>query len=479
MRRELIQVSIAVTSMVALAFLIPLGLIVAQTARDRAFVRAERTAAELGPALAITTDPFALGRALATTRDGADGMAAVHLPAANGALTTIGPSRVTPDQLAGAATSGRSAVLDAPGGSVLLRPVAVSDARIAVVEVFVPASSMSQGVRTAWLVLGGLAVALVAISVLVADRLASRTVRATRGLAATARRLGAGDLDARVPLSGSGVPPEVRDAAVAFNTMADRIRQLVAAERELAADLSHRLRTPLTVLRLNTAALADAGPADAGPADQVQQAVERLEREVDHIIRAARDRGAGGPAAARCDAAEVVRDRVGFWSALAEDQGRPWRLAGAEGGHDSHDGGGYDYGAPVPVARAELVAALDALLGNVFQHTGEGVGFAVTLRAVPGAVTIAVADAGPGIADPAEAMRRGAGAGGAGSTGLGLDIARRVATSTGGELTVGRSALGGAEIRLRLRTTAGPGAGAGRTRRRARRGRHWPRAALS
>ncbi|MDT3442944.1 MULTISPECIES: HAMP domain-containing sensor histidine kinase [unclassified Pseudofrankia] len=470
MRRELIRVSIAVTSMVALAFLIPLGLIVAQTARDRAFVRAERTAAELGPALAITTDPFALDRALATTRDGADGLAAVHLPAANGALTTIGPSRVTPDQLAGAATSGQSAVVDAPGGSVLLRPVAVSDARIAVVEVFVPASSMSQGVRTAWLVLGGLAVVLVAISVLVADRLASRTVRATRGLAATARRLGSGDLDARVPTSGTGVPPELRDAAVAFNTMADRVRQLVAAERELAADLSHRLRTPLTVLRLNTAALADAALADAGPADQVQQAVERLEREVDHIIRAARDRGAGGPAAASCDATEVVRDRVGFWSVLAEDQGRPWWLAGAE--DEDGDGGG----APVPVARAELVAALDALLGNVFQHTGEGVGFAVTLRAAPGAVTITVADAGPGIADPAEAMRRGAGAGGAGSTGLGLDIARRVATSTGGELTVGRSALGGAEIRLRLRTTAGPGAG--RTRRQARRRRRWYRAAF-
>ncbi|MBL7498087.1 HAMP domain-containing histidine kinase [Frankia sp. CNm7] len=441
MRRELIRLSIAVTSMVALAFLVPLALIVAQTARDRAFAQAERTAAELGPALAITTDRAALDRALAASPGGADGLAAVHVPDADGALSAIGPSRTRRDQLAAVATSGRAAVVEVPGGSALLRPVAVSDARIAVVEVFVPASAMNQGVHAAWLVLGGLAAGLVAISVLVADRLGSRTVRATRGLAAAARRLGAGDLDARAPASDAGAPPEVRDAAVAFNAMADRVRDLLAAERELAADLSHRLRTPLTALRLGAAALADDGSAD-----QVQQAVDRLEREVDLIIRAARERGAGGPVARGCDAADVVRDRVAFWSALAEDQGRPWWLTGA------------DESAPVPVARAELVAALDALLGNVFQHTGEGVGFGVALSVTADAVTIVVADAGPGIADPAEAVRRGAGAGGAGSTGLGLDIARRVADSTGGELAIGRSGLGGADLRLRLRTTPGPAA---------------------
>lgn len=458
MRRELIRLAIAVTSMVALAFLVPLALIVAQTARDRAFTQAERTAAELGPALAITTDRSALERALAASGDGSDGLAAVHVPTAGGTLGTIGPSRVSADRLAAVAGSGREAVVTVPGGSALLSPVAVSGARIAVVEVFVPRSATRQGVGAAWLVLGGLAVALVAISVLVADRLGGRTVRATRGLAAAARRLGAGDLDARVPGSHGGAPPDLRDAAVAFNAMADRVRQLVAAERELAADLSHRLRTPLTVLRLNTTSLTQAGAlAQAEAADQVQLAVDRLEHEVDEIIRAARDRGASGPVMAGCDAAEVVRDRVDFWSVLAEDQGRPWRLAGVDDGAP----------VPVPVPRAELAAGLDALLGNVFHHTGEGVGFAVVLRVTPGAATIRVADAGPGIADPAEAMRRGWGVGGAGSTGLGLDIARRVATSTGGELTIGRSRLGGADIRLRLRTA--PGRAAARPRRQSRR----------
>jgi signal transduction histidine kinase len=69
-------------------------------------------------------------------------------------------------------------------------------------------------------------------------------------------------------------------------------------------------------------------------------------------------------------------------------------------------------------------------------------------------VLIFFADGGPGIADPGAALRRGSS--GAGSTGLGLDIARRVAESTGGELKIDQSALGGAQVQLWLRTGAPP-----------------------
>lgn len=64
------------------------------------------------------------------------------------------------------------------------------------------------------------------------------------------------------------------------------------------------------------------------------------------------------------------------------------------------------------------------------------------------AVIVLVSDAGPGIKDPAAALRRGQGAGGDGSTGLGLDIVRRLAESTGGDVRLGSSVLGGAEIRV-------------------------------
>ena len=75
------------------------------------------------------------------------------------------------------------------------------------------------------------------------------------------------------------------------------------------------------------------------------------------------------------------------------------------------------------------------------------------------------ADAGPGIGDPDSALRRGSSGGG--STGLGLDIARRVAESTGGGLKIDRSALGGAQVQLWLRTGAPPCPRPGRARREA------------
>jgi signal transduction histidine kinase len=210
--------------------------------------------------------------------------------------------------------------------------------------------------------------------------------------------------------------------------MAGRMEQMLAAERELAADLSHRLRTPLTALRLNAATLGDGVEAD-----QTRQAVSRLEQEVDQIIRAARGQARTmGPA--RCDAGDVLRGRLAFWSVLAEDQGRPWGFAGGE------------RPAQVPVAPTELAGVMDVLLGNVFRHTEERVRFSVTLLTERGSVFIIVADGGAGIADPEAALRRGHGAGGRGSTGLGLDIVRRVAESAGGGVHIGRSRLGGAQV---------------------------------
>lgn len=496
LRWALIKAAVAGTTMVALAFLIPLGMMVQQTARDRAFTAAERQAAALGPALAITTDEDAITRALASTDAGGQGRMAVHLPAVGqpagaaggdalhdgggapgaggpgavgagspgvtgaggpGAAVAAGPGVAAPvagapagpllgegraaeADVATAGGQGRSFTVQVAGGYALLQPVAVDTGRTAVVEVFVAESDLTRGVATAWQVLSAVALGLVAISVLVADRMGSRIVASARKLASAARSLGAGNLSVRVPVEGKlveGSPEELREAGQAFNTMADRVVQLLAAERELAADLSHRLRTPLTVLRLNAAALGEGDAADA-----TRHAVAQLEREVDQIIRSARRDPEDAPAVAvGCDAAEVIRERVEFWSALAEDEGRSWQLAGAE------------RTAPVRVQRGDLAAAVDALLGNVFRHTAVGTAFSVDVLATDCSVIVLVGDAGPGYSDPAAALKRGEGHGGEGSTGLGLDIVRKLAESTGGDVALGRSAvLGGAETRLRLCT---------------------------
>ncbi|MEV8595378.1 HAMP domain-containing sensor histidine kinase [Streptomyces sp. NPDC052013] len=430
MRWALVKVSLAVTAMVVLAFAVPLGLVIRELARDRAFSNAEREAAAVAPALSITTDRDQLERVVASA--GTDDGMAVHLPAADGEEALgIGRRRAAAEDIAAVRRLGRASTATVSGGSTLLQPVALSTGEIAVVEVYVPESEVTNGVGTAWAVLAAVGIALILGSVAVADRLGVRMVRPAQRLVEGAHELGEGKLGARVPEEG---PTELRLAAVAFNSMADQVVQLLANERELAADLSHRLRTPLTVLRLNAASLGE-GPA----AEQTRAAVEQLEREVDTIIRTARDAkpqtAAAGPGAG-CDAAEVVRERMAFWSALAEDEGRKWRVAGA------------DRPVRIPVARADLAAALDALLGNVFRHTPEGTAFAVDLHNGEDAVIVLVSDAGPGIPDPEAAMARGRGSGSDGSTGLGLDIVRRLAESTGGDVRIGSSVLGGTEVRI-------------------------------
>src|SRR5690606_6709806 len=336
MRWALVKVSLAVTTMVVLAFAVPLGLVIRELASDRAFSRAEREAAAGAPALSITTDRDQLERVVASA--GSDAAMAVHVPlGGDEEALHIGRQRAAAEDIAAVRKLGRASTTTVTGGSALLQPVALSSGEIAVVEVYVAESEVTNGVATAWAVLAGVGVALILGSVAVADRLGVRMVRPAQRLVEGAHELGEGKLGARVPEEG---PTELRLAAVAFNSMADQVVQLLANERELAADLSHRLRTPLTVLRLNAASLGE-GPA----AEQTRAAVEQLEREVDTIIRTARDAkpqtAAAGPGAG-CDAAEVVRERMAFWSALAEDEGRKWRVAGA------------DRPVRIPVARADL-----------------------------------------------------------------------------------------------------------------------------
>ncbi|HEV2347339.1 MAG TPA: HAMP domain-containing sensor histidine kinase [Actinocrinis sp.] len=446
MRWALARVALAVTSMVALAFLIPLGFAIDHIAAQRALADAQARIAAIEPLLAVTTDRTQLQGALETMSDAQD--IALRLPGGD----VLGTSHTSAAQLAAVEAQRRAQTLAVPGGSVLVQPEVVDGGQTTVIEVFIDTGSTHEGVLRGWLILSGVALLLVAGSTLVADRLATRVVGAARHLAQASRKLGDGDTTVRVAADG---PHELREAGDAFNAMADRVVHLLAAERELVADLSHRLRTPLTALRLNAQALGDV-PAAASTRD----AVAKLEQEVDQIIRTARG-GTGN--AGSCDLAAVVAERMAFWSALAEDQERPWHLVGTAGP------------VPVPVAAPELAAALDAVLGNVFRHTPEGTAFQVTVHQGQDSAAILVDDAGPGLDEPDRALRRGEGSGRVGSTGLGLDIVRKLAERAGGSLTVDRSPLGGAQVHFSFLMpphAASPTSGqVARARRYARRGR--------
>jgi signal transduction histidine kinase len=239
-------------------------------------------------------------------------------------------------------------------------------------------------------------------------------------LAAVAHRLRAGELDARAVPRGPG---ETVELGKALNRLADRIGQLLTAEREAVADLSHRLRTPVTALRLDAESVTEPELAD-----RLRSHIGVLERTVDAVVKDAR-RPVRSTVARSCVAARVVRDRVAFWSALAADQDRDLRVSIPS------------EATRVDIDADDLVDIVDALVDNVFAHTPDGTDFAVSLtRSGRDFMRLEVADAGPGAVDPDVAVR---GHSTANSSGLGLDIVRRAAIAAGGELVIASSPSGG------------------------------------
>ena len=410
----------AITTTVVLAFLVPLALAVRTLAADRALSDAEQSARSVATVFALVDDESLRMQALGA----ADAATAAALTAHLAGGATLGVDRA-PDDHVRRAFSGAAFGAPAPGGQQVLVPVVRGAGTEAVIQAHVPSAVLRRGVSSAWLLLALLGVALVGVAVLVADWLGRAVVTPVRALASTAQELGAGQLDSRVEPDG---PEEVAEVGRALNGLAARITQLLAAERELVADLSHRLRTPLTALRLDADAVRD--PVDA---ERLRADVDAVERTVSELIREART--PPGEPSGEVDASAVVRERAEFWGALAEDQARDWRLDISEGV------------APVSLHRADVETLVDALLGNVFAHTPDGTAYRVGLDGS----TLVVEDAGPGFAADDPLAR---GHSGAGSTGLGLDIVRKIAQRAGGAVTIGTSELGGACVAVALRPPA-------------------------
>jgi signal transduction histidine kinase len=428
-RRSLIVTVAASTVMVLVAMLIPMAMLVEDYAmEDRLAV----AALEL--------------QGTETVVSGQDkGKVAMHVHAVNRVRewvrttvlypdgTAIGPVPGEDALVRAARQSGRARVDDSEHGAQILVPVSLGGGsahpeNTPVIRVTVQERDFGPVVRMAWTVLAVLGLLLLLGSLFVADRLGRSFVQPIRSLAAAAGRLGENDQVEPVPVEG---PSEVQEVGVALNRLVHRISELLQRERESVADLSHRLRTPITALRLGVESL----PRSA-ERDRLSRDVDRLQRMVDSIVSEARRSQREG-LNARADATSVVSRRAEFWRPLAEDQGRPFSITVPD--------------APLPVATssADLEAALDALLENVFSHTPDGAGMHIRLASTPdGGAVLTVEDAGPGFPDAGDPVRRGTS--GSGSTGLGLDIVRRTAESTGGALQITRSGTGGARIVLEM-----------------------------
>lgn len=150
-------------------------------------------------------------------------------------------------------STSQARVRSVDGGYLVAIGVDSSDGPVTV-NAFAPASEVRHEVEEAVAMLAGAGVVLLLVAAGAAELVARRLVRHLTAAAETADLLGEGDLSARVPDEG---PQEVRRVGAALNRLAGRIDELLAAERETVADLSHRLRTPMTAVRLDVESLPD------------------------------------------------------------------------------------------------------------------------------------------------------------------------------------------------------------------------------
>jgi len=415
--------SLATTALIVISLIVPLGLLVRRQAEDRARVATEQqarsAAALVALALTLETSPQSLENAAESLSSG------VIVVLEDG--TVIGDSLPGQGSLVDIAMTEQAtvtAVVD--GGWEVALPV-IGAGGITVVDAFATDAALTEGVTEAWLLLAFLGLLLIGLAILVADRLGQRFVRPIRDLAGAAHLMSEGDLDTRVGLdSASRVPPEITEVGAAFNTLAERLDQLLIEEREAAADLSHRLRTPLTSLRLQAETIDDAEDRE----DTLAQ-VDRLEAAIDRLIEISRSERSALPES--CELDVVVADRASFWRVLADEQEREFELELGAGKSE------------LGVSAEDLGVVIDTLVGNVFAHTPPGTRFSITTGDTENRPWIVVSDHGHGFADRSMVDR---GVSGRGSTGLGLDIVRRTAELTGGHLDMNDRPGGGAVVRV-------------------------------
>jgi two-component system, OmpR family, sensor kinase len=283
--------------------------------------------------------------------------------------------------------------------------------------------------------------------------------RRLRDVEMAARRFGAGDLTARAPERGGD---EIAAVAVAFNAMArdlsaraDALAESDRVRRQLLADVSHELTTPVTAMRgyLETLAMPELTLDDATRTRYLKiigDETARLDRLIGDLLELARLEGGGGTLRTShvrvADLFERVKARH---ERACQDAGISLEASIAPGAET------------VVGDQDRLEQALQNLAANAIRFAPRGT--AVKLSARPGTevpdgdggpwrgrrslagteVVLSVADEGPGISAEhlphifdrfykADAARAGV----SGGSGLGLSIVKAIVERQGGRLTV-------------------------------------------
>ncbi|MFF8600576.1 ATP-binding protein [Streptomyces sp. NPDC015232] len=337
----------------------------------------------------------------------------------------IGGEPVNPDILADQSGGRRYAVIripgrapieigSPPGGSVISGFAEGERGETVVVEE--ARSVVMAEVRRTLLIILAVALLCVAAAVLLAVRQANKLASPLTDLAETAERLGSGDPRPRHKRYGV---PELDRVADVLDASAERIARMLTAERRLAADASHQLRTPLTALSMRLEEVAVAGDLETvrEEATIALTQVERLTDVVERLLTNSRDPRTGSAVAFDLD--EVIKQQIEEWRPAYRSAGRAIVHSGKQGMRA--------VGTPGAVAQV-----LAALIENSLMHGGGTV--ALRTRVTGNQSVIEVTDEGPGVPADLGARIFERAVSGRSSTGIGLAVARDLAEADGGRL---------------------------------------------
>ena len=394
MKRRMINSLLGVVLVVVVVFCVPLALVEKRTIVNSAQDRVDATAVRV---LALVEDRLAAGE-----------------PVTGDKFAT----QVTDNSYVEVDIPGQAVVStgERPAGNHLLKAVERGASGETVI-VEQSRAAVDHEIANMLLLLGVVALLAVQAAVALAVWQAKRLARPLTDLAETAERLGSGDPRPRDRRYGV---PELDRVAEVLDISAERIARMLTAERRLAADASHQLRTPLTALSMRLEEITAVAEEPETVREEAAIALQQVERLTDVVQRLlTNQRDPRSPTAVSFDLDEVIKQQVEEWGPSLRGTGRVLQVEGLRGVAA--------VGTPGTVAQV-----LATLIENSLMH-GAGL---IILRVRPSGTSLVVEVQDEGAGVPLELGNRvfERAVSGRNSTGIGLAVARDLAEADGGRL---------------------------------------------